>query len=81
MLLNVNYFIVVFWLVIIIGIVILFCKLVIGMVDNGDFYRVISINGVYELNLKDQNLYFGYFNKEYGIYKYNNDNEKNFILI
>lgn len=75
---NVNYPIAAFWLVIIIGTVTLFCKPVIGMADNGDFYRVISTNGVYELNPKDQNLYFGYFNKDYGIYKYNNDNEKNF---
>jgi len=78
MLRNTNYPVVEFLLVIIIGSITLFCKPVIGMEDNGDFYRVISTNGVYELNPND-GLYNGYFNKYYGIYQYNNDNEKNFI--
>lgn len=47
---NINYPLAAFFLVIIIGIFTLFIKPIIGMADNGDFYRVISSNGVYELN-------------------------------
>jgi len=79
MLRNINYPILAFLVVIIIGFITLFCKPVIGMSDNGDFYRVISTNDVYELKLNDDDSYNGYFNKYYGIYRYNNDNEKNFI--
>ncbi|ABR36349.1 MULTISPECIES: hypothetical protein [Clostridium] len=76
---NINYPLAAFFLVIIIGIFTLFIKPIIGMADNGDFYRVISSNGVYELNPNDSDLYNGYFYRHYGIYKYNNDIEKNFI--
>ncbi len=73
---NINYPLAAFLLVIIIGSITLFCNPIIGMADNGDFYRVISSNGVYELNPNDKDLYNGYFYKNYGIYRYNNDNEK-----
>lgn len=79
MLKNINYPVAAFLLAVIIGSITLFCKPVIGMADNGDFYRVINSNGVYELNPNDSDLYNGYFYKYYGIYKYNNDIEKNFI--
>lgn len=73
---NIDYPVVAFLVVIIIGSITLFCEPVIGMADNGDFYREISTNGVYELNPNDNDLYNGYFYKNYGIYKYNNENEK-----
>ncbi|SFC19874.1 hypothetical protein [Clostridium uliginosum] len=66
-------------LVIIIGIFTLFVSPIIGMADNGDFYRVMNQNGVYHINKEDKDIFLGYFNKDYGIYKYNNDYAK--ILI
>lgn len=76
---KINYPIFTFLLVIIIGSITLFFKPIIGMADNGDFYRIISTNDVYQLNRNDDDLFNGYFNKEYGIYKYNNDSKTNFI--
>ncbi|MHC1749260.1 MAG: hypothetical protein AB9856_13305 [Cellulosilyticaceae bacterium] len=45
------------------------------MADNGDYYRIISGNGLYSLQKNYSDQYFGYFNKEYGIYEYFNENE------
>lgn len=60
-------------LIMIIGIVILFIKPIIGVADNGDFYRIISQNGLYHLPDNDVDIMFGYFNREYGIYKFANE--------
>lgn len=76
---KINYPICAFLLVIIIGSITLFVRPIIGMADNGDFYRIISTNDVYQLNRNDDDLFNGYFNKDYGIYKYNNDSKTNFI--
>ncbi|NFK76595.1 hypothetical protein FDB07_14975, partial [Clostridium botulinum] len=46
---------------------------IIGMADNGDFYRVINKSGAYHLNKNSNDIFLGYFIKDYGIYKYNND--------
>nr|WP_286675557.1 hypothetical protein [Clostridium sp. ZBS18] len=43
------------------------------MADNGDFYRVINKSGAYHLNKNSNDIFLGYFIKDYGIYKYNND--------
>ncbi|GFP77815.1 glycan biosynthesis hexose transferase WsfD [Clostridium fungisolvens] len=52
----------------------LFIKPVIGVADNGDFYRIISQSGLYHLSKNDNDIFFGYFNRYYGIYKYYNEN-------
>lgn len=52
----------------------LFMKPVIGVADNGDFYRIISQSGLYHLSNNNDDIFFGYFNKYYGIYKYYNEN-------
>ncbi|ACD23161.1 putative transmembrane protein [Clostridium botulinum B str. Eklund 17B (NRP)] len=51
----------------------LFIHPIIGMADNGDFYRVINKSGAYHLNKNSNDIFLGYFIKDYGIYKYNND--------
>lgn len=70
---KINYPLMSALLVISIGIISLFINPIIGMADNGDFYRIISSNNVYQLNPDDPDLYNKYFIKDYGIYKYNND--------
>nr|WP_252219131.1 MULTISPECIES: hypothetical protein [unclassified Clostridium] len=62
-----------FFLVLIIGSLTLFIHPIIGMADNGDFYRVINKSGAYHLNKNSNDIFLGYFIKDYGIYKYNND--------
>ncbi|GKU26171.1 hypothetical protein [Clostridium folliculivorans] len=52
----------------------LFIKPVIGIADNGDFYRIISQSGLYHLSKNDNDIFFGYFTRYYGIYKYYNEN-------
>ncbi|GAA0076295.1 membrane protein [Clostridium sp. CTA-5] len=74
-LMNINFPILALVLVLIIGILTLFINPIIGMADNGDFYRIINQNGLYNLNKNDNEIYLGYFIKNYGIYKYNNDYE------
>lgn len=76
---RINYPICAFLLVIIIGSITLFFRPIIGMSDNGDFYRIISTNDVYQLNPNDKDLFNGYFYKDYGIYRYNNEANTNFI--
>ncbi|CDH90624.1 membrane protein [Clostridium botulinum B str. Eklund 17B (NRP)] len=61
------------FLVLIIGSLTLFIHPIIGMADNGDFYRVINKSGAYHLNKNSNDIFLGYFIKDYGIYKYNND--------
>ncbi|MCR1132128.1 hypothetical protein NE172_14395 [Clostridium botulinum] len=43
------------------------------MADNGDFYRVMNKSGAYHLNKNSNEIFLGYFIKDYGIYRYNND--------
>lgn len=66
-------------LVLIIGSITLFIKPIIGVSNNGDFFRIITENGIHYLdnNPKEQeDMYFKYFQKDYGINKYYNDNAK-----
>jgi hypothetical protein len=52
----------------------LFKEPVIGVADNGDFYRIISQSGLYHLSNNNDDIFLGYFNRYYGIYKYYNEN-------
>ncbi|NFE95696.1 hypothetical protein [Clostridium botulinum] len=70
---KINYPLIAFLLVLIIGSLTLFIHPIIGMADNGDFYRVINKSGAYHLNKNSNEIFLGYFIKDYGIYKYNND--------
>ncbi|GAB6169758.1 membrane protein [Clostridium carnis] len=66
-------------ILLLIGISTLFIKPIIGVADNGDYFRIISQNDLYHLPKDNDDIFLGYFNKEYGIYKYNNENEKTLI--
>ncbi|NFG24951.1 hypothetical protein FDB41_16670 [Clostridium botulinum] len=70
---KINYPLIAFFLVLIIGSLTLFIHPIIGMADNGDFYRVMNKSGAYHLNKNSNEIFLGYFIKDYGIYKYNND--------
>ncbi len=73
---SMNYGILAFVFVIVICSLTLFVRPIVGMADNGDFFRIISQSDMYHLPENKNNGFLGYFNKDYGIYKYNNDNEK-----
>ncbi|WP_411168562.1 hypothetical protein ACH36K_15810 [Clostridium sp. MB05] len=72
---RINYSILAVGLFLLISLVTLFLSPVIGMADNGDYYRIISQNDLYHLSKDNEDIFFGYFNKNYGIYKYNNEAE------
>ena len=74
-----NYNILSVSLFLLISIATLFIPPIIGMADNGEFYNIISENDLYYLSNNEDEIYFGYFNKDYGIFKYNNEIEKNLI--
>jgi hypothetical protein len=67
------------FLVISICILTLFVKPVVGMADNGDYFRIISQNNLYHIAKEYDDIYLGYFNKNYGIFEFLNDNEKTII--
>ena len=54
----------------------LFVRPIVGMADNGDFFRIISQSDVYYLQGDHEHSFLGYFDKDYGIYKYNNENPR-----
>lgn len=66
-------------LFLLISIITLFVSPVVGMADNGDFYRVINSNDLYNLSSNEEENFFGYFNKNYGIFKYNNELEQTLV--
>lgn len=70
---KINYNMLAVALFLIISIITLFVPPVIGMADNGDFYRIISQNDLYHLSNDSQDIFFGYFDKDYGVFKYNNE--------
>ncbi|WP_308462433.1 glycan biosynthesis hexose transferase WsfD [Clostridium weizhouense] len=74
-LININFPVLASVIVLIIGILTLFINPIIGMADNGGFYKVINQNGLYNLNENNNEVFLGYFIKNYGICKYNNDYE------
>ncbi|WP_079427221.1 hypothetical protein [Clostridium oryzae] len=49
---------------------VLFIKPLIGMADNGDFFREINNAGLYYLSDNYKDRHFGYFNRLYGIRQY-----------
>lgn len=77
---RINYPILAVILVIVIGSLTLFFKPYVGMANNGDFYRIMINNNLYypdkEQTDKD---YFNYFEKDYGISEFYNDNPKMLI--
>lgn len=55
----------------------LFVKPIVGMSDNGDFNRIISQSDLYYLQPNnDDGRFLKYFTKDYGIYRYYNENPK-----
>lgn len=73
---NINCGILASVLVIFICFLTLFVRPIVGMADNGDFFRIISQSNVYYLQGDNAHSFLGYFDKDYGIYKYNNENPK-----
>jgi hypothetical protein len=51
----------------------LFLQPVIGMADNGDFYRIMVGNGLYKLDRYEAGQYFSNFSTQYGMYQYYNE--------
>ncbi|RGB65588.1 hypothetical protein [Provencibacterium massiliense] len=48
----------------------LFLPPVVGMADNGDFFRVIDDAGLYKFDRYEKDQYFNYFAKEFGVFQY-----------
>jgi len=61
-------------LVLVITVIALFVPPYIGMADNGDYFRVLYSNGLYFNHPDYDSMYLGYFNKEFGIFQYFNEN-------
>ncbi|MFQ9248959.1 MAG: hypothetical protein ACLR3R_16965 [Clostridium paraputrificum] len=57
-----------FFLILIIGGITLFIRPIIGVADNGDYFRIMSSNDLYHLPIEEDEKILGYFNKDYGIY-------------
>ncbi|KPU45259.1 hypothetical protein OXPF_11510 [Oxobacter pfennigii] len=53
----------------------LFCQPLIGLADNGDFFRIIASNGLKHEQNRDVNDFFGYFNYKYDKLQYYNELE------
>ncbi len=53
--------------------IVLFSQPIIGMEDNGDYFRVTAGNGLYPLPENEDFRFSGYFVKEYGIMQYFNE--------
>lgn len=64
-----------FFLILIIGGITLFIRPIIGVADNGDYFRIMSSNDLYHLPVEEEDKILGYFNKDYGIYEYHNESE------
>lgn len=58
---------------------VLYIAPVIGMADNGDFYRIINGNGIYKLDRYEDDQYFKYFSREFGVYQYYNEFETSIV--
>ncbi len=57
----------------------LFIPPLVGMADNGDFYRVINGNGLYKLDRNAPDQYLSYFSSQYGVYQYFNEYESSLL--
>ncbi|MGL4849530.1 MAG: hypothetical protein ACRC28_11535 [Clostridium sp.] len=75
---NLNFPIITVILAALIGVNILFIKPIVGMANNGDYFRIISSNNLYYLrDTKNQEpLYFKYFQPKYGVSDLYNTNQK-----
>ncbi len=60
-------------------IITLFVPPLVGMADNGDFYRAINGNGLYKLDRDAPDQFLSYFSSRYGIYQYFNDYEDSLV--
>ncbi|AIY82745.1 putative membrane protein [Clostridium baratii str. Sullivan] len=79
LLLKVNFPVLAVILVILIGSITLFIKPIIGVADNGDFFRIMSQSDLHYLNNNpaDENERFlSYFQKDYGINQFYNDSQR-----
>ena len=47
----------------------------VGMADNGDFYRTANGQGIYKLDRYEPDQYLNYFSHSYGVYQYYNEYE------
>lgn len=54
----------------IVVILMLFIKPIIGIADNGDFFRIMQPNGLYYFPQSFSDRHFGYFNRLFGIRRY-----------
>lgn len=54
----------------------LFFKPIIGMADNGDFFRIISQNNLYYMPQNYDGMFLDYFYKDFGICKYFDERPK-----
>lgn len=48
---------------------------IVGMADNGDFYRTANGQGIYKLDRYENDQYLSYFSHSYGVYQYYNEYE------
>lgn len=79
LLLKVNFPVLAAMLVILIGSITLFIKPIIGVADNGDFFRIMRQSDLHYLNNNpaDENERFlSYFQKDYGINQFYNDSQR-----
>ncbi len=79
---KVNFPILAVILVLLIGSITLFIKPIIGVANNGDFFRIISQNDLHYLNNNpedQQDEHFKYIQKDYGINQYYSSNKRMLI--
>ncbi|MGL4876282.1 MAG: hypothetical protein ACRC30_16730 [Clostridium sp.] len=75
---NLNFPIITVILAALIGINILFVKPIVGMANNGDFFRIMVSNNLYYLRdaPNHEPMYFKYFEPKYGVSNFYNGNPK-----
>lgn len=56
--------------------IVLLCEPIIGMADNGDFYRVANGQSLYKLDRYEEDQFLNYFSSQYGEYEYFNEYEE-----
>lgn len=52
---------------------------VVGMADNGDFYRISNGQGIYKLDRYEDDQYFSYASTNFGVYQYYNEYEEGLV--
>lgn len=61
----------------VIGGIILFLRPIIGIADNGQYYKIMNKNDLYYLLPEEEKV--GFFNKEYGVYKYAREDKESYF--